>query len=60
MDCFHVGEFETKIVNDRDNLSSDFQFYAEEIDATHVIIVMKYYLAHGGVQELKLGVVENI
>lgn len=60
VDHFHVGEFETKIVSDRDNLASDFKFYAEDIDETHATIVMKYYLARGGVQELKLGVVENI
>lgn len=60
VDHFHVGEFEAKIVSDRDNLASDFKFYAEDIDETQATIVMKYYLAHGGLQELKLGVVENI
>ena len=59
VDRFQVGEFEAKIVSDRDNLASNFRFYAEDIDETHITIVMKYDLARGGEQELKLGTAEK-
>lgn len=58
MDHFRVGEFEAKIVSDRDNLAHNFRFYAKDIDETHITVVMKYDLARGGEQEIKLGTAE--
>lgn len=58
VDRFRVGEFEEKIVSDRDNLASNFRFYAKDIDETHITVVMKYDLARGGEQEFELGTVE--
>ena len=58
VDRFQIGEFEAKIVSDRDNLASHFRFYANDIDETHVAIVMKCYRTRGGEGELELGTVE--
>lgn len=56
---FRIGEFETKIVSDSDNLAHDFKVYAKDIDATHFEIILTYSLMRGGPQEVKMGIVET-